>query len=388
MTIVEEQKHLRTFVKNLLVGTINGSMQPGTCIPHPRAEEASLAEWVEGAVGEKFQRDLRRVYPATLLAGTGAARAAVADGPMPHIGSFYLAKEETLVLVRVVSKARIAVIRTGADEVYDQAVVGAVTAVARTKGIACNVTAVVYVPYDSNRKADVWTWASDGSAQTRAKINGLALAVITRQSARDVQRLPGPSDLSNPCDICVARKIAGPMGIHLEQPASDFSLKAWVGTAVHQKIENDLPKVYSLAKHEITVTISEILGLGQIKGHVDLHLPDEMAMTDFKTTDLKRLAGYRSSGVPVAHAGQTMLYCYGLRKAGEPVKYATLAYIPRDSNEVDSIWVASCPYREDVAIGLLNRTQHLVEVVRSGDTSTLESYADCWVCNKQHWYAK
>jgi hypothetical protein len=162
-----------------------------------------------------------------------------------------------------------------------------------------------------------------------------------------------------------------------------FSLKAWNGTAVHQKIERDLPRVYAHAQHEITVTIAEIPGLGTIKGHIDLYLPKLATLTDIKTTDMKKLAVYRAAGVPHAHQGQTMLYLYGLREEGKPADTATLAYIPRDSNRLSDIWVTSCAYRHDIAVGLLNRTRQIVEVVRSGDTSALMSDQDCYVCHVQ-----
>lgn len=225
----------------------------------------------------------------------------------------------------------------------------------------------------------------DADAQTRKRlfVRDVVHATIQRPSARDKQVLPGPSDLANPCDVCVARKIIESQGISEGEQPGNFSLKAWNGTAVHQKIERDLPGIYGHAEQEITVTIAHIEGLGTIKGHIDIYFPRMATITDVKTTDMKKLAVYRATRVPHSHEGQTMLYLYGLRKSGRKADTATLAYIPRDSNRLSDIWVASCAFREDIAVALLNRTRHLVEVVRSGDTSALASDPDCFVCHVQ-----
>lgn len=228
-------------------------------------------------------------------------------------------------------------------------------------------------------------------AATRAFVRDLVAATITRPTSRDVQRMPGPSDLANPCDMCVGRKIASCLGMATDSNSSggfSTSLKAWIGTAVHQKLEGDLPKIYGRGDRndpnfyqEITVTIGDIPGLGTIKGHVDLYLPKIGTVVDYKTSDLRKINWYRSTTVPSFHAGQIMLYLRGLRRAQRRAHTAVLVYIPRDSNNIKDIWVASCSYQENIAIGLLNRTRNLVEVVRSGGIENLTSNADCYVCS-------
>lgn len=220
--------------------------------------------------------------------------------------------------------------------------------------------------------------------QTRSFVRDLLMATVTMPSSRDEQRMPGPSDLADPCDVCVAHKIALSCGMAIENPnRRNFSLKAWNGTAVHQKIERDLPRVYRHAEQEITVEIGEVVGLGMIKGHIDLYLPLMKAMCDWKTTDLKKLNVYRTSGVPASHFGQTMLYMHGLRTSGREAEVATLAYIPRDSNRTSDMWVASCSFREDIALGLLERAEQLTDLVRSGRSAGLEPDAGCFVCMVQ-----
>jgi hypothetical protein len=263
----------------------------------------------------------------------------------------------------------------------------------------------------------------------RTFVEGMLVATITKPSSRDKQVAPGPSDLADLCDVCVARKIAASlnMGSHTER---GFSLKAWNGTAVHEKLEKELPGVYAHAEREIAVDIADIPGIGMVRGHIDVFLPGKKTLVDYKTTDMKKLKGYKtqagpgdyvhgltapereelirlkamdrggllsetdlgrmvtlaarssqgSSGIPMEYMGQTMLYLYGLRASGREADYAVLAFVPRDSNNVSDIWVASCAYRPDVAQGVINRAAHLAKLVRAGKVDELEPHPECFPC--------
>lgn len=261
-------------------------------------------------------------------------------------------------------------------------------------------------------------------------VEGMVIATITKPSARDRQAAPGPSDLADKCDICVARKISASLnlGSHTDR---GFSFKAWNGTAVHEKLEHELPSVYAHAEREIEVDIADIPGIGLVKGHIDVFLPNKKALVDYKTTDMKKLKGYKTEvspgayvhhmtapereelvrlkamdrggllteadmgrmvtlaarseqnvgGIPQEYMGQTMLYLYGLRASGREADYAVLAFLPRDSNNVEDIWVTSCAYRPDVAQGVLNRAAHLARLVRTGKIGELSAHPGCWSCS-------
>lgn len=264
----------------------------------------------------------------------------------------------------------------------------------------------------------------------RSFVEGIAVATITKPSARDKQRAPGPSDLADKCDLCVARKISASMGLGTHTDRG-FSLKAWLGTAVHEKLERDLPEIYAHAEQEITVDVADIPGVGKVVGHVDVFLPRKRTLVDWKTTDMKKLVNYQkqagpgsyvhgltapereelamlktmdragvlqesetgrlvmlmakstehTGGVPQEYMGQTMLYLYGLRAMGREADYAVLAFIPRDSNNVSDIWVASCAYRPEVAQGVINRAAHLASLVRSGKIGELTAHPECFPCS-------
>jgi hypothetical protein len=270
---------------------------------------------------------------------------------------------------------------------------------------------------------------AENEENIRNFVEGIVVATITRPSQRDKQRAPGPSDLASKCDVCVARKIATSLGLG-DFSSDNFSLKAWNGTAVHEKLEKEMKFVHSHVEQEIAVDIADIPGVGKVVGHVDLYLPQKKTLVDFKTTDMEKLRRYKTqagpsaytmnltakqraelailkdqdragmlteedtsrleilthlanratSGVPEEYMGQTMLYAYGLRASGREVEHAALAFIPRDSNNVADVWIASCPYREDVAIAVMNRASRLAGIVRRGAIRELEPHPQCFPC--------
>lgn len=371
----EQQRKVRLFVSDLL----DASMGSG-----------GLEAWIGEAVFEKFQLDLAG-YLAPENEGVLDKIRSIQRQITDFVGGIYLRRSESVLLIKISTREEIDFIRSTPAVQPDRNEALNFSRAVRASGLICPVVSVVYVPVNSNWMTDVHieTYSADehtpAEAVEKAQLfaTNLVTATLTRESARDIQRMPGPSDLANPCDLCVVRRIAASCGISFPQNPSKFSLKAWVGTAAHQKLERRIPEIYPQAQQEISVPITEIPGLGVIKGHIDMDLPQWMTMTDFKTTDLKKLADIKATTVPQSHFGQTMLYMYGLNNNGRPRSYATLAYIPRDSNRKSDIWVASCSYREDVAVGLINRTRNLVERLRAGDVEDITSTGNCFPCDIQ-----
>lgn len=374
VTPEEHQRRLRLFIKDAVKSTIGLTR--------------SLDEWVAQAIYEKLYEDIGGFYNGFGRKNPDTVQKVALQTSESHHGLLYLHKHQTVVLLKVVSRHLISVMRASEAVHPDRQAAQQIAAELTSAGLPCTASSVFYVPFDSNNESDLHLAAyhskPEEEERTRVYASALMQATVTRSSARDVQKLPGPSDLANGCDLCVARRIASSCGIDMPQLPRHFSLKAWVGTAIHQKIERDLPGVYPYAQQEITVPISVVPGLGSIKGHVDAYFPRKLVMGDWKSTDMKKLDKITKFGVPSSHFGQTMLYMYGLRKKGLSCDYATLTYIPRDSNNVSDIWVASCAYREDVAVGLLNRTRSLLNRLQEGDVANLQSDPECFVCHVQH----
>lgn len=205
-------------------------------------------------------------------------------------------------------------------------------------------------------------------------------ATIQKPSERDQQAAVGPSDLSDTCDYCVAVKMAPRASVPLGALQHEsFSLKAWAGTAVHAKLEQDIDLPEGFVITEEKVFIHHIDGYGDIYGHVDVQFPHVEAWSDYKTTDLAKLKTYRLDTVPFKHAQQVMMYGLGLNRI-RPMKTGALIYIPRDSNNPNDIWIATADYDESIAVACLERAERIWAQLQKGDLN-FNSDANCWVCN-------
>lgn len=220
----------------------------------------------------------------------------------------------------------------------------------------------------------------DGVDYARQFVQETVRQTIMKQSARDKQSSVGPSDLGDPCDLCLASKMArrGPLAVGGGRD-SGFSLSAWVGTAMHEKLEKDidLPEGHILCEEK--VFIANIPGYGDIYGHIDVQFLLMGIWNDYKSAKVKDIHGYKLDGVPEKHGIQLMTYGYGLRNAGRKADYAALTYIPRDNNNPDEIWVATAEYNEQVAIDALERAESIWKRLQSGETD-FNSHSDCFVC--------
>lgn len=221
----------------------------------------------------------------------------------------------------------------------------------------------------------------------RRTVSEIVKVTITKPSDRDKQRRVGPSDLSNSCDVCVAEAFRASFEPRDDNQSSrGFSLKAWSGTAVHAKLERDMPLTDSEAMCEERVYVHTIPGYGDISGTIDLYLPYLGTWVDYKTTDMSKLRTFRlDKQVPSAHQRQTMMYGYGLRQAGRKADYASLVYIPRDSNRLDDIWTVVADYHESIALESLERAERIWKMVEADDTSELSPDPNCFPCNRMRY---
>lgn len=372
-TVYDPQVNIRAFVRDLVHANIRYGMGGGT----------DLKVWVEIAVKEKILQDLPLVYPA-------------GDESSPNIiflenDLVFFPRKNMVVQWKVTSVTDIKYHRANGTVPEDD-LEYETQAREQTKA---STLCVVHVPNDSNNVTDVWAAIPWSTADKEEKescalfIRDLTQVTITKPSKRDQQKMVGPSDLSDPCNLCLARKLAALCGVPVDHPKRTFSHKAWLGTAMHQKLETGLPLVYAKGEEsnpryhqELSVPIGSIPGLGDVHGHFDLYVRD--SIVDYKTADLHRIEKYRKEGVPNSHNGQTKLYLKGVNACGSPGRYAVLVYIPRDSSSLSDIWVASDSADESLADSLLGRAQRLTEMVRSGNISELVSHTDCFVCNVQH----
>lgn len=200
---------------------------------------------------------------------------------------------------------------------------------------------------------------------------------ITKESERDKQRRVGPSDIGNPCPKCLGRALAGDKG------DGDFSLYPWIGTSVHYYLEdNSFPD----GEHELKLYVGDIDGYGPVKGTTDLYLPatePEVGGTivDWKIVGLKKIKTYRASGVPEQYRYQGQLYARGCILAGKPVDTVAICFIPRDSGNVNDIFVHEEAYQPEMVEAILARAGRIYAIVQESGWADLPSHDDCYTCN-------
>ena len=198
---------------------------------------------------------------------------------------------------------------------------------------------------------------------------------ITVGTERDRQRRAGPSNIANPCPRCVGQSLAG-----IEE-SRDFSLYPWIGTAVHAYLEHN---TFADAKHELKLYVGDVEGYGPIKGTTDLYL-EEGIVLDWKIVGLKKIKSYIVNGPPEQYRYQANLYARGIELAGMPVESIAICFIPRDSGNVNDIYIFEEQYQPEMAEAALARAGLIYEITQNEGWETLPSDDDCYQCNGFGW---
>lgn len=221
-----------------------------------------------------------------------------------------------------------------------------------------------------------------------AEVKRLVIDLLKTPSERDRQRKVGASQISNPCDYCLANALRGGPSV-----PNRWWLGARIGTAIHAALEAeeekhiDRPRSYHFdslagAKIEEKITLGVIQGYGVISSKPDLALVKEQHLLDHKSTTKEKLKKYKLYGVPLAYEYQTQLYAWGLNKQGIRIDRISLNFICRDGTTDDDIWIYSLDYNEEKAVLAWSRLEAIWEFVNNGgDISTLRSHEDCFPCS-------
>lgn len=224
---------------------------------------------------------------------------------------------------------------------------------------------------------------------TDYEVQNLVADLLKTESARDGQKKIGASEIGNPCDYCVANRLAGTPKL-----SSPYWLGARIGTGIHAELEKEILKhveepqhvrfnVLKDAKSEYRLFIHELPGYGKIHSTADLLVTNSLHLIDFKTTKKLQLTKYKLHGVPAQYVVQQQLYAYGFNKIVPGlVEKISLAFIGRDGSSDSDIWVHSFDYDEKLALAALDRLQKLWDYVSEGNNlEELDSYHDCFYCN-------
>jgi hypothetical protein len=221
-----------------------------------------------------------------------------------------------------------------------------------------------------------------------SEVKRLILDLLKTPSERDRQVKVGASQISNPCDYCLARALNGG-----PSAPNRWWLGARIGTAIHAALEAeaekhiDRPRSYHFdalagALIEQKITLGYLEGYGYVTSKPDLALVKHQHLIDHKTSTKAKIAKYKLDGVPTAYIYQTQLYAWGLNQAGIPIERISLNFIARDGTTDDDIWIWSVDYDESLALRAWNRLLGIWDFVKNdGDVSTLQSHEDCFSCN-------
>lgn len=204
-----------------------------------------------------------------------------------------------------------------------------------------------------------------------SSLKGRIIQEITKKTDRDKQRRAGPSNISNTCPRCVGQSLAG------VEDDRDFSLYPWIGTAGHAYLEE---KAFPDAEHELRLYVGDVEGYGKIYGSTDLYLDDSIVL-DWKFVGIKKIKSYIVNGPPENYRYQAQIYARGLELDGRPVKSIAICFIPRDSGNVNDIFVYEEEYQPEMAKAALDRASLIYSIVQEDGWESLPSDDDCYQCN-------
>lgn len=222
--------------------------------------------------------------------------------------------------------------------------------------------------------------------QATSEITRLIEQAIVTQP-RSLQRTIGPSEIGNPCDHCLAARLAGWEKHEVETP--------WVtviGTSVHAWLEtafNRLDPNHTRFLTEARVKVGQI-GHTDIWGSTDL-LDMQTGMTvDWKIVGDNSLRIYRTGPSPV-YRTQAHLYAKGWNDTGTPVNTVSIYFLPRNRQMRHGYWWHE-PYQPDLAAAALARANHIQRQLDALTTvsiatrdkwiTTLPRADGCWDCRR------
>jgi hypothetical protein len=198
-------------------------------------------------------------------------------------------------------------------------------------------------------------------AEAIADLRGLIEHGIINQP-RSLQKVIGPSEVGNPCDHCLAAKLAGWQETENEVPWLPF-----IGTAVHAALEQ-MVLTYEANRNAVHTTGRRFLtearvmvgtiGGTEIWGSTDL-VDLEAGMTnDWKIVGASTLKTAKA-GPSQVYRVQAHLYAKGWNDAGHTITEVGIAYLPRNAVSLSqAIWWHE-PFNRDLAEKALERANQI-----------------------------
>jgi len=209
-------------------------------------------------------------------------------------------------------------------------------------------------------------------------------------SARNLQKRIGPSEIGEPCARQIAHKLAGTQ--ELRQASTD-PWPSIVGTAVHDWLGNALERANTAmgfrrwhSEQVVTVAPNVLAGCGagaHLTGSCDCYDSYLKTVVDFKVLGNTQHAEYLSGYVSDKYRVQIHSYGLGLLNMGYPVEHVSLAIFGR-AKRLDDLFVWSEPFDRSIADRAVARLVQIQTVVSGGIDPSLvpatPSRNGCYFC--------
>lgn len=189
------------------------------------------------------------------------------------------------------------------------------------------------------------------------------------QAPRSLQIHLGPSELGVNCDRQVAGKLArlAPTN-HVADPWASI-----LGTATHAWLADAFTADNTRTGVLRWIAEQRVEPHPEHSGTADLYDAVEQAVVDHKVLGKTTHAKLREQGAPRKYHVQLLLYGWGYRKLGLPVRRVAIAAYPRTEHRLDNLYVWSTPFSDDQGEILPEVVDLLVEVFT--DTERRKQYA-------------
>lgn len=224
---------------------------------------------------------------------------------------------------------------------------------------------------------------------------------MKQPTERDKQVKVGASNYSSLCSRCVAQDLQATHGstVMEEHP---YWLGAWIGTAVHNRMEAEAEAHRPTWTPERKYVMGEIPGYGTVKSTTDLYVPDLSLVVDYKTSTRAKVkyikdalrdpeSTYEATAIKEArfkvggYRNQIQSYGRGVVLTGKPVEWVSLVFINRDGTGDGDIWAWTEPYDQARADAVWSRVERMWAWLNEGHSpSELSSHPYCYACNHRN----
>ncbi|MCI1962863.1 MAG: hypothetical protein LKJ18_02020 [Ancrocorticia sp.] len=215
---------------------------------------------------------------------------------------------------------------------------------------------------------------------------------------RSLQKSIGPSEIGNPCDHCLAARLAGWV-----KNEHGVAWLPFIGTCVHEHFERFFARLSEAGTldslQEARVTVGQIGGR-DVTGSTDLYLPDEggnpvmTGMTvDWKIVGKSKLDLVKAHQHPgKQYEVQAHLYAKGWNDAGHPTSHVCVYFMPRNATSLDQGYVWIAKYDPGIAQAALDRANQINDTLTALEAFSVQARdewirglprdPDCWDCSK------